>query len=375
MTRLIRKDTKFEWTLECEKSFLTLKEKLVTAPILPLPINGEGFTIYSDASKKSLGCVLMEKDKVIAYASWQLKPYEENYPTHDLELAELNMRQRRWLELLKDYDLTISYHPGKANKVADALSKKSSGIASSILTTKKELLEDLVKLDVELRVDSTTAYLVALSAQPALIDRIKTGTSIKKLANMYVNEIVRLHGVPVSIVSNRDIRFLAHFWTSLQQALGTQLNFSTAFHPQTDGQSERTIQILEDMLRACVLDWKGSWDQHLSMAKFTYNNSYQSSIRMALFEALYGRRCRSLICWAKSRQKSYADRRRRDLEFEVGDHVFLKVSPTPEVGIQDEAGTSAPLPRLSHAFLLFFFSPVAEQQAQATNNTHPLEER
>ncbi|GKV23585.1 hypothetical protein SLEP1_g33294 [Rubroshorea leprosula] len=150
MTRLIRKDTKFEWTPECEKSFLTLKEKLVTALVLALPINGEKFTTYSDASKKGLGCVLMQKDRVIAYASRQLKLYEENYPTHDLELAavvfalkiwrhylygetceiftdhkslkyiftqkELNMRQRRWLELLKDYDLTISYHPGKANK-------------------------------------------------------------------------------------------------------------------------------------------------------------------------------------------------------------------------------------------------------------------
>ncbi|GKV43001.1 hypothetical protein SLEP1_g50348 [Rubroshorea leprosula] len=122
------------------------------------------------------------------------------------------------------------------------------------------------------------------------------------------------------------------------EALGTQLNFSTAFHPQTDGKSERTIQILEDMLRACVIDWKGSWDQHLSMAEFAYNNSYQSSIRMAPFEALYGRRCRSPVCWtelikerlrvAQSRQKSYVDRRRQDLEFEVGDHVFLKVSPT-----------------------------------------------
>ncbi|GKV35907.1 hypothetical protein SLEP1_g44109 [Rubroshorea leprosula] len=169
MTRLIRKDTKFELTLECEKSFLTLKKKLVTVPILALPINEEGFTIYSDASKKGLGCVLKQKDKIIAYASQQLKPYEENYPTHDLELVavifalkiwrhylygetceiftdhkslkyiftqkELNMRQRRWLELLKDYDLTISYHPGKANKVADALSRKSSGTASSILAT------------------------------------------------------------------------------------------------------------------------------------------------------------------------------------------------------------------------------------------------
>ncbi|GKV43011.1 hypothetical protein SLEP1_g50353 [Rubroshorea leprosula] len=113
-------------------------------------------------------------------------------------------------------------------------------------------------------------------------------TSIKKLANMYVNEIVRLHGVPMSIVSDRDTRFLSHFWTSLQQALGTHLNFNIAFHPQTDEQVKRTIQILENMLRASVLDWKGSWDQHLSIAKFAYNNSYQSNIHMALFEALYG---------------------------------------------------------------------------------------
>ncbi|GKV24168.1 hypothetical protein SLEP1_g33813 [Rubroshorea leprosula] len=209
MNRLIKKDTKFEWTPECEKSFLTMKEKLVTTPVLALPINGEKFTIYSDASKKGLGCVLMQKNRVIAYASRQLKPYEENYPTHDLELAtvvfalkiwrhylygetceiftdhkslkyiftqkELNMRQRRWLELLKDYNLTISYHPGKANKVADALSRKSSSTASSVLATQKELLEDIVKLDVELRVDSTTAYLATLTAQPALIDRIKLG--------------------------------------------------------------------------------------------------------------------------------------------------------------------------------------------------------
>ncbi|GLT32015.1 hypothetical protein SLA2020_067100 [Shorea laevis] len=121
---------------------------------------------------------------------------------------------------------------------------------------------------------------------------------------MYMNEVVKLHGVPLSIVSDRDTRFLSHFWISLQQALGTQLNFSTAFHPQTDGQSERAIQILEDMLRACVLDWKGSWDQHLSMAEFAYNNSYQSSIRMAPFEALYGRRCRSPVCWTEVGERS-----------------------------------------------------------------------
>jgi hypothetical protein len=161
--------------------------------------------------------------------------------------------------------------------------------------------------------------------------------SLDKLVELYVNEIVRLHGVPVSIVSDRDPRFTSRFWGSLQKALGTKLNFSTTFHPQTDGRSERTIQILEDMLRACVLDFKGSWIDHLTLVEFAYNNSYQASIEMAPYEALYGRRCRSPICWdevgerkilgpeivlktcekielirerlrvAQSRQKSYAD--------------------------------------------------------------------
>jgi hypothetical protein len=107
---------------------------------------------------------------------------------------------------------------------------------------------------------------------------IRMNYSLDKLVEIYVNEIVRLHGVPVSIVSDRDPRFTSRFWGSLQKALGTKLNFSTAFHPQTDGQSERTIQILEDMLRACVLDFKGSWIDHLNLVEFAYNNSYQASI-------------------------------------------------------------------------------------------------
>src|SRR5262249_49120892 len=103
---------------------------------------------------------------------------------------------------------------------------------------------------------------------------IKTGYKLERLAQIYVKEIVRLHGVPVSIVSDRDTRFVGRFWRSLQQALGTKVVFSTAYHPQTDGQSERTIQTLEDMLRACVMDFKGSWDEHLPLVEFAYNNSY-----------------------------------------------------------------------------------------------------
>ena len=181
--------------------------------------------------------------------------------------------------------------------------------------------------------------------------------SLEKLAQLYVDEMVRLHGVPVSIVSDRDPKFTSRFWPSLQKALGTRLHFSTAFHPQTDGQSERTIQTLEDMLRACVMEFKGSWDTHLALMEFAYNNRYQASIEMAPFEALYGRKCRTPVCWdevgerrligpelvqitsekvkvvrdnlkiARDRQRSYADNRRKDLKFKIGDRVFLKISP------------------------------------------------
>ena len=121
--------------------------------------------------------------------------------------------------------------------------------------------------------------------------------SLEKLAQLYVDEIVRLHGVPVLIVSDLDPRFTSRFWPSLQIASGTRLHFSTAFHPPTDGLSERTIQTLEDMLRACVMEFKGSWDTHLALMEFAYNNSYQASIDMASFEALYGRKCRTPVCW------------------------------------------------------------------------------
>ena len=103
----------------------------------------------------------------------------------------------------------------------------------------------------------------------------------------------------MSIVSDRDPRFTAHFWKSFQKAMGTQLTISITFHPQTDGQSERTIQILEDMLQACVLDHKGGWEEHLPLVEFAYNNGYQASIQMAPYEALYGRPCRSPICWTE----------------------------------------------------------------------------
>ncbi|KAL0561186.1 hypothetical protein IC582_001607 [Cucumis melo] len=157
-----------------------------------------------------------------------------------------------------------------------------------------------------------------------------------------MTEIVRLHGVPVSIVSDRNARFTSMFWKGLQLALSTRLDFSTTFHPQTDGQTERLNQILEDMLRACVLEFSGSWDSHLHLMEFAYNNIYQATIGMTPFEALYGRCCRSPVCWGQCRQKSYADVRHKDLEFDVGDMVFLKVAPLKGVLRFEKKGKLSP---------------------------------
>ncbi|GKA49669.1 putative reverse transcriptase domain-containing protein, partial [Tanacetum coccineum] len=184
---------------------------------------------------------------------------------------------------------------------------------------------------------------------------MKETDSMKKLTRQYLKEVVSRHGVPVSIISNRDSKFTSHFLKSLNQALGTQLEMSMAYHPHTDGQSERTIQTLENMLRACVIDFGKGWDRHLPLVEFSYNNSYHTSIKAAPFEVLYGLKCRSPICWAKvgdtqltgleivhettekiiqikkriqaarDRQKSYVDRRRKPLEFEVGDKILAKV--------------------------------------------------
>ena len=190
---------------------------------------------------------------------------------------------------------------------------------------------------------------------------VRTNYSLDKLAELYIKEIVRLHGIPVSIISDRDPRFTSRFWGKLQEALGTRLNLSIAFHPQTDGQSERVIQILEDMLRSCAIDYEGSWDRHIPLVEFVYNNSFQSSIGMTPYEALYGRKCRTPLCWtelserkvigpdliqeteekvktirerlkvATDRQKSYTDMKRKDILYEVGEKMFLKVSPWKKV--------------------------------------------
>ncbi|XP_048438577.1 uncharacterized protein LOC125476444 [Pyrus x bretschneideri] len=360
LTRLTRKDVKFEWNDKCEQSFQQLKHCLTNAPVLALPNDSGDFEVYSDASLNGLGCVLMQHGRVIAYASRQLKSHEMNYPTHDLELAaiifylftqkELNLRQRRWLELLSDYDCTIDYHPGRANVVADALSVP-------------EWKWENITMDFVYKLPRTHNgfdgiwVIVDRLTKSAHFIPVREKYSLSRLAELFISKVVKYHGVPVSIVSDRDPRFTSKFWVAFQEALGTRLLYSTAYHPQTDGQSERTIQTLEDMLRASVLQFSDAWHQRLDLMEFAYNNSFHSSIGMAPFEALYGRSCRTPLCWsevgervlvgpeiveettqnvqvirsnlkaAQDRQKSLADRHATDRVYEVGDWVFLKLSP------------------------------------------------
>ncbi|TYK24117.1 reverse transcriptase [Cucumis melo var. makuwa] len=279
LTQLTSKGAPFVWSKACENSFQNLKQKLVTAPVLIVPDGSGSFVIYSHASKKGLGCVLMQQGKVVVYASRQLKIHEQNYPTHDLELAavvfalkiwmhylygekiqiftdhkslkyfftqkELNMRQRRWLELVKDYDCEILYHPNKANVVTDALSRKH------YLAEAGKAIEFSISSDGGLLFER---HLCVLTKSAHFILEKSTYTA-SKWAQLYMSEIVRLHGVSVSIVSDRDARFTSKFWKGLQAAMGMRLDFSTTFHPQTDGQTERLNQVLEDMLRACALEF------------------------------------------------------------------------------------------------------------------------
>ncbi|KAI5343048.1 hypothetical protein L3X38_010924 [Prunus dulcis] len=249
---------------------------------------------------------------------------------------ELTLRKMRWLELIKDYDCTTEHYPEKANVVVDALSRKSSGSVAHLRGRYLPLLVELRKLEVEngtrigylvrddgaLMMGTRLYVLVDGALKKEILEEahcsaftmhrsstkmyrtlkehywwpfmkkeiaeyaMKETYTLNKLAKIFIDEIVRLHRVPVSIVSDRDPQFTSHFWTKLHEAFGTQLRFSTVFHPQTDGQSERTIPTLEDMLGACALQFRGDWDEKLPLIEFAYNNSYQASIGMSPFDAL-----------------------------------------------------------------------------------------
>jgi hypothetical protein len=203
MTELLKKEIKFHWDDKCEEAFHTLRKLLTTAQVLAEPDNTKPFDVYCDASGTVLGCVLMQNNRVIAYASRALRNHEQNYPTHDLELAavihtlkiwrhhlmgtksniytdhkslkyiftqaDLNMRQRRWLELIKDYDLKVHYHPVKANVVVDALSRKAHCHYLSIEVFSKTLCYQMKKLNLEIIPQGS---LNLLSIEPTLQDRI-----------------------------------------------------------------------------------------------------------------------------------------------------------------------------------------------------------
>ena len=199
MTRLTRKEVKFEWNDLCEKAFQELKRRLTSTPILIVPERGQRYTVYCDASKAGLRCILMQSGRVVAYGSRQLKNHEQNYPTHDMELAaivfalniwrhylygeqfevysdhkslryiftqrDLNMRQRRWMEFLEDYDFTLHYYPGKANAVANALSWKSRGALASIASWEWRMLKTVgqFRLQYSEQAQGTLGILVATS--------------------------------------------------------------------------------------------------------------------------------------------------------------------------------------------------------------------
>ncbi|GJQ88994.1 putative nucleotidyltransferase, ribonuclease H [Tanacetum coccineum] len=332
------------------------------------------------------GC---REEKVISYASRQLEDSSrKNYiGLMVLELgAVLNMRQRRWLELLSDYDCDIRYHPGKANVVADALSRKEREpplrVRALVMTISLDLPKQILNAQTEARKpeninsEDVGGMLVENAKFPEAIreqklepraDGTLSGCEHQRPSGLLVQPKIpewKWDNITMDFVTKlpkssqgydtiwivpkgsgheawdtrlnhlpdvSDPRFASNFWRSLQSALGTNLDMSTAYHPQTDGQSERTIQTLEDMLRACAIDFGKGWVNHLPLVEFSYNNSYHASIKAAPFEALYGRKCRSPIKQrmqaARDRQKSYADLKRKPMEFQVGDKVMLKVSP------------------------------------------------
>ncbi|GKC72174.1 putative reverse transcriptase domain-containing protein, partial [Tanacetum coccineum] len=334
----------------------------------------EDFVVYCDASGIGLGSVLMQRGKVIAYASRQLKNHEKNYTTHDLELGAVVFALKIWrhylyrtksIELFSDYDCEIRYHPVKANVVADALSRKERVKPKRVRAMNMTLQSSIKDNRIWVPLKGEVRTLIMDEAH-------KLKYSIHQGADKMYYDLRDRYWWPGM---KKDIaEYVSKCLTCLKVKAEHQRPYGLLQQLKipTDGQSERTIQTSEDMLRACVLDFKGSWDAHLSLVEFSYNNSYHSSMRCASFEALYGRKCRSPIMWARvgegqligpalvqetiekisqikdrlkterDRQKSYADKRRKPLEFSVGDYVLLKVSPWKGVVRFGKKGKLAP---------------------------------
>ncbi|GJV82994.1 putative reverse transcriptase domain-containing protein [Tanacetum coccineum] len=474
MTKLTQNKVAFEWGDKQEAAFQTLKNKLCSAPILALPQGAENFIVYCDASHKGLGAVLMQNEKVIAYASRQLKIHEKNYTTHDLELGavvfalkiwrhylygtkcmvftdhkslqhildqkELNMRQRRWKERIKplrfralvmtiglDLPKQILNAQTEAQKPENLKNEDVGGMIRKDIPKEKlepradgtlclngrswlpcygdlrtvimheshkskysihpgsdKMYQDMKKLywwpniraDIATYVSKclTCARVKAEHQRPSGLlvqpeipqwkwDNITMDfiTKLPKTSQGYdtiwvIIDRLTKSAIFVPMRETDPMEKLARMYLK-EKALGTDLSMSTVYHSQTNGQSERTIQTLEDMLCACIIDIGNGWVKHLPLVEFSYNNSYHASIEAAPYEAFYGRKCHSPVCWAEvgeaqltgpemiqettekivqikqriqaaqDRQKSYADLKRKPMEFEIGDRVMLKVSP------------------------------------------------
>nr|GEY50914.1 putative reverse transcriptase domain, ribonuclease H-like domain, aspartic peptidase domain protein [Tanacetum cinerariifolium] len=217
-------------------------------------------------------------------------------------------------------DLTCVFAKVKDKQEKDKIGTKPDKTRSVEKPGNDNITMDFVtKLPKSSQGYDTIWVIVDRLTKSAIFTPIRLTDPMDKLARIYLKEVITRHGIPVSIISDHDPRFASNFWRSLQNALGTRLDMSIAYHPETDGQSKRAIQTLEDMLRACSIDFGKGWVNYLPLVEFSYNNNYHTSNKAAPFEALYGRKCRS--------PKSCADLKRKPMEFQVGDKVMLKVSP------------------------------------------------
>ncbi|GJY81202.1 putative reverse transcriptase domain-containing protein [Tanacetum coccineum] len=419
MTKLTQKKIKFDWSDKAEVAFQLIKQKLCSAPILALPEGNEDFIAYCDASIKGLRRGAMKREKkeldqetlavVELLSDYDVKSYhpgkandpekprkEKLEPRAD---GTLCLNNRSWLPRYGDLRTLImheshkskySVHPGSdkmyqdmkqlywwPNMKADiatyvskcltclrvkAEHQKPSGllVQPAIPQWKWEniTMDFVTKLPRTQSGNDTIWVIVDRLTKSAHFLPMRETDPMDKLARLYLKEVVTRHGIPVSIICDRDPRFTSNFWRSFQKAMGTRLDMSTAYHPETDGQSKEPFNIMK-ICYALVVDKTllNGWEGHLPLIEFSYNNSYHASIKAAPFEALYGRKCRSPVCWAKvgdarltgpelvhettekivqikhrmqaahDRQKSYADVRHKPLEFQVGDRVMLKVSP------------------------------------------------
>ncbi|GJV50077.1 putative reverse transcriptase domain-containing protein [Tanacetum coccineum] len=377
MTKLTQKKVKFEWGDKQEAAFQLLKQKLCSAPILALPEGSEDFIVYCDASIKGLGVVLMQREKVISYASRQLKIHEKNYTTHDLELGavvfalkiwrhylygtkctmftdhkslqhilnqkELNMRQRRWLELLSDYDCDIRYHPGKANVVADALSRKEREpplrVRALVMTISLDLPKQILNAQTEARKpkniknEDVRGMLIENAKYPEAIrtEKLEPRTDGTLCLNgrswlpcygdlrtviMHESHKSKYSIHPGSEKMYQDVKKL-YWWPNMKADIATYVSKClTCAKVKAEHQRQSGLLVQPE-----IPHWKWKWDIYLD----GFSHQASKSITRANEEKSFSFNQRMQA--ARDRQKSYADLKRKPMEFEVGDKVMLKVSP------------------------------------------------